>query len=384
MYNENEVFLHADGARRIIKRMAASDDYDSQDFRACVDILRDGMKALANDLEFGLLERLLGWSRNTLEHADDTGRWHTHKLTSDDIVYFAQAFPTEPGYLLNDISADLRKNRVLVDSVVKSVFYGRERTVLDFNEMAYRLATHNDSESWLQLILSSPPEQERETLKVAMNSLGCFDPLHLQEHRERFKNLSLIINAHYRPNDFGWLSGKRTIDSDKLFTALQTIDCSNTIQSILKVCWLEFKEPFTLQRTMKAYNYTPDDEYRKYLALSAHACESKEGAAPHIATSYFLHELSIPDDYFNTRRPLSMETIQEILALNGADTPYGVFHYLPHKIGKFLDNMIQMHVNENGAKLDAVLDAYRAAMPEKQLMLSGYYKGQILTEALGM
>jgi hypothetical protein len=384
MYDENEVFLHANMARREIKRMAASADYDSGDFRACVDILRDGIKTLANDLEFGKLEKILGWCRTLLEHSDDKGRWHTHKLASDDIIYFAQTFPTEPGFLLNDLSPDLRKNWVLVNSVVRSDFYGREGTSLDFYEMAIQLATFNDRESWLKLILSNPPEKERETLKVAMASLSFFEPTYLQQHRESFKDLSLIIQNHYRPTDFGWLAGKKKIDSDALFTALQTLDCSKTIQSILKVCWLEFKEPFTLQRTMKAYDYVPDDEYRKHLAQSAHAGESKDGQAPHIATSYFLHDLSIPDEYFQTRVIISMESIQEILALNGAETPYGVFNYLPHKIGNFLDDMIQKHANEKGAKLEAVLDSFRAAIPEKQLRLSNFYKGHLLSDALGL
>lgn len=382
MNYENPTFSTADWARREIKHDAAIGDYDSQQFRACVDVLRDGMITLARDLEFGKLEKLIDYSKRLLEHQAGNGRWELHKLKPDDLLYFIQTFPTPAAQLQNDISADFRRNAAIIDSVVKSETYDKEGTILDFCEMAHALATLNDSNSWLKLVMSNPNAVKR--LKIAMFSLSAFDPDFLKAHRDEFSEFAADLKAHYAPNDFAWKTGDVTIDPDALFSALKTLGCDETIQKVLKVCWLMFKEPFTLQHTMQTYGLTPDADYRKHLAKSAHASDMNTAATVHLATSYYLYELSIPDDLPLCKSPISLKTVLEVLALNAAETPYGIFDYLPRKVGQFLDNMLHLATTAPKADAHKVIKEYQDAIPEKTLMLSRFYRGHQLSNAMGL
>jgi hypothetical protein len=378
----NQVFCHADGARKEIKRIVASDTYDSGDFRYCVDALRDGLITLARDLDFGRVAKLLKSSEGLLEYTDSNARWHAHNLKQDDLLYFIQTFPTPPQYLIKDISADVRVNNVIVDSVVRSQAYEVDGTVIDFNEMAYALASHNDHQAWLKLVLSSP--NTVKGVKLAMNSLGTFDPEYLQAHRNDFDELVTNIRMAYTPNDFAWMLGNRRIDSDALFAALKILDCGEKIEAILKVCWLEFSEPFTLQRIMKTYDLVPDPEYRGVLARAAHASDGNVAQTKYVATSYYLHELSIPDEICESKRLINVGIVKDVLSLDGAETPYGVFNYLPHKVGAFLDNVLKLAVEDQKGDVDTVCAVYKDAIPHKYLMQSGFYKGHTLSNALGL
>ena len=133
-----------------------------------------------------------------------------------------------------------------------------------------------------------------------------------------------------------------------------------------------------LQRNMERYGFAPDDEYRQVLADSVHVSDSRYR---HLATSYYLHELSRDETLLPQKRAMSPAILAEVIELDGKDTPYGTFHFKPGKIGQVIDVTLRAALQQDDwNKVSKDYDE----IPRKLLMKSNVYKGRILCDELGM
>lgn len=357
-----------------IKTMAFKPDYDSQCYRARIDALRECITDLALSGEIGKLKTISVYSLDLLEPHGSSGAKRYHRLKPADLSHHLQAIPAYQDALVNDISTDKAMNRVIVDAIIRANFLDSEGMLSDCQKIANGLARANDKDAWLALVQA--PDTRSSQYLLVVRSIGLFDLTYLDEHKKAFSALRTILKQN--PTTFGWGSGASMVNSEALFDALNVTGFNSAIFPILKLGWLEFREPHMLQRNMQRYGITPDDEYRKILADAIHV---PDGQYRHLATSYYQYELSREDPLVEMRRPMSPATLAEVIDQEGRETPYGTITYAPRQIGNVLDLTFKAALIDHA--WEQVKKMY-SNIPEKILMKSNIYKGNKLSDELGL
>lgn len=369
-----ETFDTALELEKKIKSMAFNSKYDSMGYRTRLTALRDCITELALAGEFGKVKKIAEYSLDLLEPKASSGSKRYHCLRPDDLLFHLETFPTHQNALVTDISIDHGKNKAVINSIIKADFLESGGMGNAWMSIVSQLAQVNDKASWLRVVTSA--ENEAECYRLATRTMGLFDKKFLEEHKADFQRIAKILR--HKPNEFGWGAGSTAINSEDLFEALMIVGCKAAIPAILKVCWLEFKEPFMLQKNMARYGFTPDDGYRKTLADGVHM---PDGKYRHLATSYYQYELSRDEPLMLPRLPIPPEILLEVIEQNGAQTPYGEISYLPGKIGELID--VTLKAAMKSEDWDKVQKDY-SIIPEKYLMKSKVFKGQKITEDLGL
>lgn len=358
-----------------IKSMAFNPRYESMGYRTLVTALRECITELALAGEIGKLKKIAEYSLDLLEPNASSGTKRYHCLKPADLVHHLETLPTHQDALVKDISNDHAKNKVVISSIIKADHLDSAGMGSDCSKIAGELAKVNDKDSWLRLVQA--PDDTTECYRLATETIGLFDKAYLEANKRDFEAIWTILR--HKPRDFGWgVTGTTEISSSDLFDALKIIGCKKAIPAILKVCWLEFKEPFMLQRNMTRYGFKPDDAYRQTLADALHM---PDGKYRHLATSYYLHELCNDEPLLTPRVGMSPMTLLEVLYQDGAQTPYGTVSYLPGKIGEVID--VTLKAAMKSKDWDKVQKDY-SILPEKFLMKSNFFKGRKITEELGL
>lgn len=378
MRNPDPLYAHALALVKSIKKMARSANYDSGEYRIRLDMLRDAMIDLAQNLEFGKLADLTQLSLDLLEPSGIRSSRSHHKLNTDDLVYHLQTFPTNLDALVNDISDNKQMNMVIVSSIVKSENVTKEGMGLEARDIARRLAAGNDKDAWMKLV--DAPDNFETQYSLAAETIGLFNKAYLETHKNDFTAIAHVFD--YKPGDFGWGSDENKIISEDLFDALKTIGCKHAIEHILKVCWFEFSQEYALQKSMRRYDFVPDEEYRRRLTQSAHHSKAHLTKLQHLATSFYLHELSQPEDLLPLKENLEPALLAEIFDLNGVETPYGSFTFLPKQIGSLLDDSLRLSLKDE--EWSIVEKRYSDKVPVKYLNMSSIYKGNRISNDLGL
>lgn len=370
----DQIYATALELEKSIRSMAFEPNYDSQCYRAKIDALRECITDLALSGEIGKLKTISVYSLDLLEPHGYSGAKRYHRLKPADLSHHLQAIPAYQDALVNDVSTDKTMNRVIVDSIIKANFLDSESMLSDCQKIANELARANDKDAWLTLVQA--PENRSSQFLLVVRSIGLFDQMYLEEHKKAFAALGKILKKN--PVSFGWGSGASMVRSEDLFDALNITGFSSAILPILKLGWLEFREPHMLQRNMQRYGITPDDEYRKILADAIHV---PDGQYRHLATSYYQYELSNKAPLVAMRRPMSPAILAEVIDQDGRETPYGKIQYAPKQIGHVLDLTFKAALHDH--PWEQVKKMY-SNIPENILMKSNIYKGNKLSDELGL
>lgn len=361
---------------KAIKKMAFNPKYDSVRYRAMVTAMRDCITELALAGEIGKLKHISEYSLDLLEPDASRGSKRYHYLKPSDLLHHIETLPTHQDALVSDISSDKTMNMAVVRSIIKADFLHSESMGLDCLRIGARLAENNDKDAWITFVRAV--EKVSDGFKLATETIGRFNPEYLKENSKCFAPIKTIISKH-KPSGFGWeVLDSKKIESKSLFDALMIIGCKKVIPEILKVCWLEFDEPFLLQRNMQRYDFTPDDQYRKTLGNAVHEAQ---GRYRHLATSYYLYELCREETLVQMRRPMSPAILAEVIELDGNDTPYGPVRFMPGKVGELIDVTLKAAMIH--ADWEEVHKTY-SCLPERLLLKSNIYKGKKLSDELGL
>lgn len=359
-----------------IKSMAFNPKYDSMGYRTRVAALRECITELALAGEMGKLKKIAEYSLDLLEPKASSGTKRYHCLRPADLLYHLETFPTHQNALVRDISTDLEKNRAVINSIIKADFLESGGMGNAWMSIVSQLAEVNDKESWLRVV--SAAEDTAESYRLITRTIGLFDRTFLEKNKSDFHAIRPFLQ--HKPNDFGWGAGSTAISSEALFEALLIVGCKQAIPRILTVGWLEFQEPFMLQRNMARYDFTPDDAYRRRLANGVHM---PDGKYRHLATSYYQYELCRDEPLLLPKLAVPPSVLLEVIEQDGAQTPYGAISYLPGKIGELIDVTLKAALTMNGKDWDSTQKEY-SIIPEKFLMKSKFFKGQKLTDDLGL
>lgn len=381
MTKPQQIYDEALWNAKSIKKMAFKKDYDSSEYRSRVDMLRDSWIELANAFELGKLADLAQVAMDILEpKRSDTGQVKHHRLLKEDLIHHIQTIPTLQDGLVLNISDDKNLNSLIVSSIQKSNGLGRDSLLRDTYDIARGLARANDIKSWVNFVtnLDNLPEE----FELAASTIGLFDLDYIKQHKSEIIRVSPAFD--HPPRSFGWgVEGSASkVDSKKLYDALYAIDCTPAILAILKVCWPQYRERFTLQETMLRYGITPDEEYRKVMSDAAHASSSMGGQYENLAFTYFLYELSIPDPLIPLKKNIGILDLARIIAFEGSETPYGKATYLPEKVGALIDECIKLSIKEKD--WDEIRKLYEEHIPRDSLVKSKVYKSNMITSELGL
>ena len=375
-FPKHDPYAEALELEKSIKKQAFSPRYDSIRYRTMVTALHDCIQELALAGEFGKLAKIAQYSLDLLEPERPNGTRSYHHLKSSDLLHHIEMLPTHHDGLVSDISEDKALNMAVVRSIIKADFLESESMIGDLARITRALAENNDHVAWVALLAAV--ESQRDQYRLSIESIGRFDLDHISKHKDHFSPIKNAINKH-KPGEVGWGTSEDTrVDSTELFDAMMVIGCQKSIPRILKVCWLEFKEPFMLQRNMQRYGFTPDEQYRKTLAGSVHM---HEGRYRHVSTSYYQHELTGTNDLLPQREPMKPAILAEVLELDGKETPYGTVHFTPGKAGEVIDVTLKAALAKD--TWEKVSKAYDV-IPKRLLMKSHVYKGHMLCDDLGM
>ncbi|MBI6882812.1 hypothetical protein [Pseudomonas putida] len=381
MTKPQQIYDEAIWNAKAIKKMAFRKQYDSSEYRSRVDMLRDSWIELANAFELGKLAEVAQLAMDILEpKRSETGQISHHKLSKEDLIHHIQTIPTLQDGLFLNISDDKTLNSIIVSSIRKSNGLRKDSLLRETYDIARSLARVNDIKSWIDLVTSL--DNLNEEFELAASTIGLFDLDYIKQHKSEIIRVSPVFD--HTPRSFGWgVEGSASkVDSRKLYDALDAIDCKPVILAILKVCWPQYRERFTLQEIMFRYGITPDDEYRKVLSDSAHASSSMGGQYENLAFTYFQYELSIPDPLIPLQKNISPQKLAEVIDFDGCETPYGKAKYLPEKVSALIDECIKLSLKESD--WDSVRKTYEESLSRDTLMRSKVYKSNLITAELGI
>jgi hypothetical protein len=354
-----------------IKGSAAPGEYS-----ASVDIVRDAILTLAQLGEFGLVAELATQATDLLDQNHMPSSYSEHCLSYEDFIYHIQTLPTSPSGLVNHISSVHKTNGLIVDSVLKSRSVHKIELSVYVYKMMCKLAKERDIENWNKV--ATALLEHTFNVETVLRSFSHFDKELIEARPDQFVHLKINL-IDYRPNSFLEESNLQSIKELDLLDNLFAINEKELIQHMATASY-RFTTPFKIHEYISRYNFEPSIEYLESLEKMSGPTSHKNFTT--LNTSLFTYLLSKDSKEINYSKALQPEQLKEILALDGTEHCHGIIILNQKKIGKLLDStfLISVAANRSWERVEAEY----ANIPKNILMLSNYYRGRQLSDALGM
>lgn len=359
-----------------ISDMAIKGSAAPGEYCASVDILRDAIITLAQLGEFGLVTELATEATDLLDQNRMPSSYSEHLLTYDDFIYHIQTLPTSPSGLVNHIGIDHKTNGLVVDSMLKSRTAHKVELSVYVYKMMCKLARDSDISNWNK-IATILLEYKFNTESV-VRSFAHFDKELVNINQNKFDTLKAKLTG-YRPDSFLEESNLQAIKEFDLLDNLFAINEKELVYHMATASY-RFTTPLKIHEYVNRYNFEPSIEYLEGLEKMSGPTSHKNFAT--LNTSLFAYLLSESSKEISYSKALQPELLKEVLALEGAENCHGTIVFNQRKIGRLLDSTFSILV---GAKRswDRIEADYKT-IPKNILMLSNYYRGRQLDDALGI
>lgn len=360
-----------------LTKMAISGLYSSGEYTTSINMVRDAIIDLAQQGEFGLVKELADHSTRILDQSNLPNGDSEHYVKHEDFLYHIQVLPSAPSGLINHIGIDQKTNTLIVESATKS----RGLNTIEGSTYAYRmmvrLAEDDDITNWNKvaaILLKHPFNTD-----TVLRAFSHFKKELVAAHNAEFSGLKNAL-VGFKPGSFLLDSGTQKINEIKLLDNLYTLGEKELVHQIVSVSF-EYRSPFKIHQCVHDYGFEPSTEYLQSLEKCCVPAPDKRYAT--LCVSLYAYLLSQGDHELNMNRLLTPDQLMDVFSSEGAETPMGLLTYDKRKVGLLLDTVLKETGRQRKGSTAPLVD-YEKKIPKNLLMLSNYYKGIQVSDALGL